>query len=88
MNADTTAIRSELEQMPDLPTPVRSWLVKNGLDATDEPAVWVWALIEDQNADADSLERLETMAWELVRRRTGLWAYVLIRGADEPGADS
>ena len=75
--------------MPDLPTPVRAWLVKDGLDATDDPAVWVWALIEDRSADHESLRRLKAMARELVRNATGgLWAYVLIRGADEPGAYS
>ena len=85
MIADTTTIRSELEHLQDLPTPVRSWLVEEGLDATDDPAVWVWALVERDDVDMDALSRLKTMAREVVRDATGgLWAYVLVRGADEP----
>ena len=83
MVADTASIRAELEGLHNLPTPVRSWLVEEGLDATDDPAVWVWALIERDDADADTLRRLKAIAREVVRDATGLWAYVLIRGADE-----
>ena len=59
MIADTTTIRSELEHLQDLPTPVRSWLVEEGLDATDDPAVWVWALVESDDVDMDALSRLK-----------------------------
>lgn len=81
--ADTASIRTQLEELQDLPTPVRSWLVEEGVDATDDPAVWVWALIEQNDADAETLGRLKVIARELVHHATGLWAYVLIRGADE-----
>ena len=85
MVADTASIRTELEELQDLPTPVRSWLVEEGLDATDDPAVWVWAIIEQPDADPDNLRQLKAIARDVVREATGgLWAYVLIRGADEP----
>ena len=85
MVADTASIRAELERLRELPTPVRSWLVKEGLDATNDPAVWVWAIIEHPEADADNLRRLKAIARDVVRKKTdGIWAYVLIRGADEP----
>ena len=83
MVTDTASIRTQLEELHDLPTPVRSWLVEEGVDATDDPAVWVWALIEQNDADAETLGRLKVIARELVHQATGLWAYVLIRGADE-----
>ncbi|MCY3818610.1 MAG: hypothetical protein OXH52_04490 [Gammaproteobacteria bacterium] len=83
MVADTANIRSQLEELHDLPTPVRSWLVEEGVDATDDPAVWVWALIEHVDADPETLNRLKVIAREVVHQTTGLWAYVLIRGADE-----
>ena len=83
MVADTASIRTQLEELQDLPTPVRSWLVEEGVDATDDPAVWVWALIERDDADPGALDRLKVVAREVVREATGLWAYVLIRGADE-----
>ncbi len=81
--ADTASIRTQVEELQDLPTPVRSWLVEEGVDATDDPAVWVWALIEGNDADPETLRRLKVIARELVHHATGLWAYVLIRGADE-----
>ena len=83
MVADTASIRAQLEELHELPTPVRSWLVEEGVDATDDPAVWVWALIERDDADPETLRRLKVIAREVVHHATGLWAYVLIRGADE-----
>ena len=83
MVADTASIRAQLEGLRNLPTPVRSWLVKEGLDSTDDPAVWVWALVEPADADVDTFRRLKAMVRKVVRDTTGLWAYVLIRGADE-----
>ena len=86
MIADTANIRTRLEELQDPPTPVRSWLVEEGIDSTDDPAVWVWALVERDDANPESLDRLKVFAREVVRRATGLWAYVLIRGADETEA--
>ncbi|MCY4342112.1 MAG: hypothetical protein OXE83_00875 [Gammaproteobacteria bacterium] len=83
MIADAVGIRTRLEELQDLPTPVRSWLVEEGVDATDDPAVWVWALVERDNVDPETLDRLKVIVREVVRHATGLWAYVLIRGADE-----
>ena len=45
MVANIASIQSELQKLRNLPTPVRSWHVEEGLDATDDPAAWVWALI-------------------------------------------
>lgn len=83
MLANTTDIRAELERLTDLPAPVRGWLVKGGLDASDEPAVWIWALIDPDDFDADRMTRLKTMVRDAIRNTFGLWAYVLIRGVDE-----
>lgn len=83
MAVDTASIQARLEGLHDLPTPVRAWLVKAGLDATDDRAVWICALIEQSDADADTLRRLKEKARDVVRDGTGLWVYVLVRGADE-----
>ena len=84
MTTTTTSIQSALQNLPDLPTPVSSWVVETGLDATDDPAVWVWAVIEREDVDAKTLARLKSMVRDLVRDKTnGLWAYVRIRGAWE-----
>ena len=86
MGVDTATIRARLEGLQNLPTPVRAWRVEEGLDATDDPAVWIWALVEESDADADTLRRLKWMARDAVRDATGLWVYVLVRGADEAEA--
>ena len=85
MIADAARIRSELEKLGDLPTPVRSWIVEEGVDATDDEAVWVWALLEERDVDADTRLQLKSMARKVVRDQTGgrLWPYVRIRGAFE-----
>ena len=83
MLAKTDDIRAELEQLTDLPAPVRGWLVEVGLDATDDPAVWIWALIESDDFDPDRMTRLKTKVRDVVRNTFGLWAYVLIRGVHE-----
>lgn len=69
MVADTASIRAELEELHDLPTPVREWRVEEGLDATDDPAVWVWAMIEDDGVDVDALRRLKSDGSERGPRR-------------------
>lgn len=86
MPANVADIRAKLEQLTDLPVPVRAWLVEEGLDATDDPAVWVWALIESDDLDPDRMTRLKSMARDVVRNTSGLWAYVLVRGVDETEA--
>ena len=85
MIADAARIRSELEKLGDLPTPVRSWIVEEGLDATDGEAVSVWALLEERDVDADTRFRLKSMARKVVRDQTigRLWPYVRVRGAFE-----
>ncbi len=81
------ALQAKLEGLNNLPTPVRAWRVEQGLDATDDPAVWIWAMIDQSEADADTLRQLKAMARDVVRDvvrdGTDLWAYVLVRGADE-----
>ena len=83
MLANTANIRAELERLTDLPAPVRGWLVKEGLDATDDPAVWIWALIESDDFDPDRMTRLKSIVRDAIRNTFGLWAYVLVRGVDE-----
>ena len=46
MVADIASIRSVLKGIEGLPAPVLSRHVEKVLDATDDPAVWVWAMVE------------------------------------------
>ena len=50
----------------------------------DEPAVWVWALLDCDELDGDASFRLKSIVRKVVQDMTGLWAYVRIRGVDEP----
>lgn len=86
MPTNVADIRAKLEQLTDLPVPARAWLVEEGLDAADDPAAWVWALIESDGLDPDRMARLKSMARDVVRNPSGLWAYVLVRGVDETEA--
>ena len=84
--SDTANIRAKLEGLNDLTIAVRAWRVEAGLDTTDDPAMWIWVLIEPSNSDAGTLRHLKWIARDVVREATGLWAYVLVRGADEAEA--
>lgn len=83
MQSTTREIESALvEDLSDFP--VRAWRVEEGLDATDDHAIWVWASVEPEDVNAEILSRLKAEARAVVRSKTdGLWAYVLIRGVDE-----
>ena len=34
-------LEAALRELPELPTPVKSWQVETGSDSTDDPAAWV-----------------------------------------------
>lgn len=85
MEITASAIESALEKLPELPTPVSSWRVEVGPDATDDPAVWVWAMLEHEDVDFGTRSQLRSMVREAVRNETDgtHWAYVRFRGASE-----
>lgn len=85
MTITVAEIQSVLNEIGNLPTRVSGWLVETGLDWTDEPAVWVWALLEDDEVDFDIRSRLRDMVRKKVRGRTGpaVRVYVRFRGASE-----
>lgn len=85
MEPSVTVIESELKGLQGLPTPVASWQVETGLDATDDPSVWVWAMLEEEDVDSGTREVLRDIIRKAVR---GLahdppWVYVRFRGARE-----
>ena len=85
MEATATIIESALAEMRNLPTPVSSWQVETGLDSTDEPAVWVWVMLEEEDVDFDTRSRVRDIVRARVRCETndGSWVYVRFRGASE-----
>ena len=83
---NATAIASEPGKLRNLPTPVSSWRVEAGPDATEDPAVWVWAMLEHEEVDFGTRSQLRNIVRDLVRRETdeSWWVYVRFRGASEP----
>ena len=85
METTTTKIKAALDELPGLPAWVSGWQVETGIDVADEPAVWVWALLEDEEVDFAARSRLRDMVREFVRQKAGdaVWAYVRFRDASE-----
>ena len=54
MTDDTATIRSTLENLTGLPVPVHGWDIREGLDSTDDPAVWIWAVIDEDDFDGET----------------------------------
>ena len=85
MEPSATTIESDLKELKELPTPVASWQVETGPDATDDPSVWVWVMLEEEDVDMATRSLLREMVRDTVRRRTqnAPWVYVRFRGASE-----
>ena len=85
METTAATIESALRELQNLPTPVSSWRVEMGPDATDDPAVWVWTMLEHEEVDSRTRFQLRSMARDPVRRETdnASWVYVRFRGASE-----
>ena len=85
MEIEAADIESALRKLRRLPTPVSGWEVETGSDSTDNPAVWVWAYLTDEEVDFETRSRLRDLVRDLVRRKTEsrIWVYVRFRGASE-----
>ena len=85
MEITATEIRSALDELSALPARVSGWQVETGIDWADEPAVWVWALLEDEEVETAALDRLREMVRDRVLPKAGdaKWVYVRFRGASE-----
>ena len=84
MTADAATIRSTLEDLTGLPVPIHGWDIREGLDSTDDPAIWVWAVIEEDDFSRDvSLEITDKVRAALRKAAPDHWPYVSIRGVHE-----
>ena len=86
MGATAEIIESALAELRELPAQVSSWQVETGPDATDDPAVWVWVMLEDEGVDFQTRSQLREIVRNQVRHQTndGSWVYVRFRTASEP----
>lgn len=88
MQTANTEIKAALAELPELPTPVADWLVETGTDSSDEFAVWVWAILENE-VDLSTRIELRDFVSDFIRKEadTPVWVYVNFRTAsdsDEP----
>lgn len=89
MDITPELVEAELEKLRDLPTPIAWWEVETGPDWTDDPAVWVWPVLERRGVDFDTRDRLRRRVRETVfdlarrERENVVWVYVGFRGAWE-----
>ena len=85
MEPSATTIESALQNLRELPTPVTSWQVETGPDATEEPSVWVWVILKDEDVDFATRAQLRDIVRDTVRRQTDdlSWVYVRFRGSSE-----
>ena len=85
MEVTAAAIETALAGLEDLPTRVTEWQVETGPDATDDPAVWVWVMLEEDDVDFETRSRLRDIVRRRVRDETddASWVYVRCRGASE-----
>ena len=63
-------IRTALTECNPLPTPVSDWLVEIGSDSADDPAVWIWAVLPDENTDIDTRIQIRDRVLQFIRERS------------------
>ena len=85
MDIAASTLEAALRQLPELSTPVSSWHVGTGPDSTDDPAVWVWAMLKDEDVEFAKRSRLRSIIRDLVEEKTdsSMLVYVRFRGASE-----
>ena len=85
MQTANTEIKAALGQLGPLPTPVADWLVETGTDSADEPAVWVWAVLQNDGVTLDTRLQLRDMILDFLRKNsdTPIWVYVNFRTVSE-----
>ncbi len=79
MEISAQSIEQALLRLPRLPTPVSEWQVRTGPDSTDDPAVWVRAVLSHDDVDADTRHLLRRMIRERVREEAGTHVLVYVR---------
>ncbi|MXZ81071.1 MAG: hypothetical protein F4Z15_06825 [Gammaproteobacteria bacterium] len=85
MDISSDTIEEALRRLPELPTPVSSWHVETGPDSTDDPAVWVWTMLEDDEVELDKRLQLRSLIRDRVAKEVGtsMIVYIRFRGASE-----
>ena len=88
MQFANTEIRAALDELPPLPAEVSDWVVETGTDSADEPAVWVWAVLSEEDVDLDTRISIRDRVFDFIRQRCEIpvWVYVSFKAASEMDA--
>ena len=65
---------------------VNSWHIETGPDATNDAAVWVWIILQNEGVERATRDRLRSQVREAVREAantTPPWVYVRFRTVAE-----
>ena len=85
MQTSNTEFKAALAGLTPLPTTVSDWLVETGTDSADEPAVWVWAILPNDQVDFDTRIALRDRVFDFIREcsEDPVWVYVSFRTVAE-----
>lgn len=85
MDIAANTLEAALRQLPELPAPVSNWHVETGFDSTDDPAVWVWAMLKDDHVEFAKRSQLRSIIRDFVKGKTdpSIFVYVRFRAASE-----
>lgn len=72
MKFANTEIRTALSEYNPSPTPVSDWLVETGTDSVDDLAVWVWAVLPDENTDLDTRIEIRNRVLRFIRQHSDI----------------
>ena len=87
MSEATAAIRSALEDLSGLPAPIHAWQITEGLDWTDDPAVWICAVIDEDTFNAETYRAVTAKARAAARDAApDLWPYISVQSLSEQDA--
>lgn len=66
-----------LNNLKDLPTSFNDWLVELGTDSIDEPAVWVWVILERDSVGYATISQVHPIVQNAIMALMGpAWVYV------------
>ncbi len=66
-----SVVERELLDLDFSPVVVRRWEVETGIDAAGDPAVWVWAVLDDADFNTPSRTKIRNEVRDAVARVAG-----------------
>ena len=85
MDKTAAEIKAALQEIQDLPTPISDWDVEIGEDSTNDPAVWVYVILEREDVNFATTTQIRDRVTNTVETLTKQqrWVYIRFRTASE-----